>query len=246
MPRPHPWQLRSPPSRVAKFALAIAVAIHVGVLVWLNTRELGSARPPSMQGANAGAAGGLPVKNARNVHTFRVVDGDSEDAPVPRAWVRDVLGEEENVTRDDGLTVLTPHSAAKLIVQVEKPGFALHAEQFANTESSVARHTIHLKRAAVPWFIVDTIFLQRCNYCHGSNDKLGGVDLSTYARAMASRSGNAPVVIPGQPDSSRLVSVLASPPPRDSTKRRHSPITDMETDWLTVWIRQGARQVVAR
>lgn len=247
MPRLHPWQHRSATPKSVRWAIGLAVAVHVGLLAWIGSLERNAhgGLPDVMgKGASTAAIGGMPSAAKYTLHYFKVVDADSEDAPVVRAVVRDVFGENEEATRDDGSAILRSRTAAKLVIQVEKPGFAPLAEQYANLDN-YTRHTIHLTHKPVIYEIVDTIFIQRCIYCHGREGKTPGVDLTSYAKAMASRFNGNAVVVPGKPEISRLVRVLRDSLRDDGTKSPHSRVTarlsDLELDWLTVWIREGAK-----
>jgi mono/diheme cytochrome c family protein len=78
-----------------------------------------------------------------------------------------------------------------------------------------------------------------CVECHKADKAHGGVALDSYA---VMRQGNDPVVIPGQPDKSDLVRVLATSsrkrmPPRDATKRP----TAEEIALVRAWVAAGAR-----
>ena len=76
---------------------------HAAVLIWMGTRDAGRLAPPALEGAGLGApAGGLPATSGRAIHDFRVVDADSEDAPILRARVTDVLRGEEVLTDSAG------------------------------------------------------------------------------------------------------------------------------------------------
>ena len=227
----------------------LAVAAHVGVLAWLSTREAGAgaAHPPAVEGTGETGVGGMPFRDRRNIHLFRVVDKDSDYVRLGGAVVRDLLGERESVTNADGVAVLSVQASAKLVVQVEKPGYAMHAEQLGNTDTTRASHTIFLERADVPYAIVDTIFIMRCVYCHGGAGKTEGIDLTTYEKVMASRWKAAPIVAAGKPEASALVRVLTDSLGADGKRTAHARVTvrvpEREIAWLAEWVRQGARRV---
>ncbi len=118
------------------------------------------------------------------------------------------------------------------------------AREFANTEP-FASHTIVVERAPVPYALVDTIFIQRCTYCHGAVGRTRDVDLTSYTRVMTSGPPGAPIVRAGNPDSSRLVGILRDSMGRDGRPslhwRRAARIDAFELEALVEWIREGAR-----
>lgn len=244
MARPVPPR---PNRRAIAVSIAIAVGVHVAVLVWMGTRSAGRLSPPAIEGAGLGAApvGGLPASSRRAIHDFRVVDADSEDAPILRARVTDVLRGEEVLTDSSGRARLAVRPAAMFLLRVDRPGFATHTEQVANADGNAASHTIHLRRAPVPWALVDTIFIQRCIYCHGGTGRTVGIDLTTYTRVIASTSRTEPILVPGNPDASILVHVLTDTARVNGKLPYHARATQrvpqFDVDVIAQWVREGAR-----
>lgn len=227
-------------------SIAIAVGAHAAVLVWMGTRSAGRLAPPALEGAGLGApVGGLPATSRRAIHDFRVVDADSEDAPILRARVTDVLRGEEVLTDASGRARLAVRPASMFVLRVERPGFATHAEQVNTADGKSASHTIHLRRAPVPWALVDTIFIQRCIYCHGGTGRTPGIDLTSYAKAIASTSRGGPIVTPGDPKASGVVRVLTDTTRVDGKLPYHARATQrvpqFDIDLIEAWVRDGAR-----
>ena len=189
--------------------------------------------------------GGLPATSRRAIHDFRVVDADSEDAPILRARVTDVLRGEEVLTDASGRARLAVRPASMFVLRVERPGFATHAEQVNTADGKSASHTIHLRRAPVPWALVDTIFIQRCIYCHGGTGRTPGIDLTSYAKAIASTSRGGPIVTPGDPKASGVVRVLTDTTRVDGKLPYHARATQrvpqFDIDLIEAWVRDGAR-----
>ncbi|MEA3246402.1 MAG: hypothetical protein U9Q74_09630 [Gemmatimonadota bacterium] len=225
-------------------AVLVAIGVHVGLLAWLGERRAAGrgGRPPAVEGLGAGAAGGLPSTSTRNEHRFRVVHWES-GLPLAGVRVTDVFGNQVAWTASYGVAALQSRPAARLIVQFEKPGFRMVAREFGNTEP-LQSHTIVMEPAPVPYAVVDTIFIQRCNYCHGAVGRTRDVDLTTYARVMASGAPGAPIVRAGKPDSSRIVRILSDSLGPDGSPslhwRRAARLDAFELETIVAWIRAGA------
>jgi hypothetical protein len=84
------------------------------------------------------------------------------------------------------------------------------------------------------------VLRQHCLGCHGPDKQKGGLDLATFAAAMQGGSSGA-VVIPGDPDKSRLFTLPAHkeepkmPPKADK-------IPDAQLAVIRLWIEQGGRE----
>lgn len=249
MNRSWPPRLDRGARRVVIVSVALAVLAHVGFFTWLAfTRQEAATRPSAVEGFGTSfdTVSGVPMKRVRNLRAFRVINQEN-GAPVWRARVSDVLGGGQALTAQDGMALLAVRPAAQLIVQVEKPGFAPFGKRVANARREPPTETLVITPAPVPYAIVDTIFIQRCNYCHGAAGHTRGVDLTMYKRVMTSRapgSGDRMIVVPFQPDSSLLVRTLrdlydASGKPTDHATRAQR-IDEMELEWIVRWIEQGA------
>ncbi|HVZ49862.1 MAG TPA: c-type cytochrome domain-containing protein [Gemmatimonadaceae bacterium] len=235
--------------RITYVAVAIAVAAHGGLLAWANRRDAAPAarRPPAVEGLGAAAnMGGMPATAARNAHEFSVVDWEN-GAPVPGVRVTDVLGGAVVTTDSAGRGALMARPGARFVVRFEKPGFATIATPLANTGERTSRTTVRLEHADVPYALVDTIFIQRCNYCHGAVGHVAGVDLTSYGAVRAGASRFGALVRPHDPDSSRLVRVLVdtlAPDGTSSIHLRRTPRLDaFELATIVEWVREGARHV---
>lgn len=233
-------------------AVSLAVVVHVGILAVLSNRSADARgrRPPSVEGMGdrEAAVGGLPMSSDRNQHMFRVLDFENS-APLSFVRVTDVLGDRSAITGPQGTVVLMVRPGAKLVVHVEKPGYAMHAEQYENASNNLASHTVFLERQPIPYAVVDTFLIGSCNYCHGAFGTTRGVDLTTYERVMESRTNSGPVVVPFNPDSSRLIRVLldsTAAPPRSAHGRRTARPDAFDIEMLAEWIRQGARATATR
>lgn len=240
-----------PTRRVTVVAVTLAVILHVAIALALGRGADGGARRPAAVegfGDDEAAAGGMNVTRDRNRHAFRVLDWESGKS-IARARVTDVLAGTVVFTDGDGLAQLPVRPGAKLVVHVERPGFALHAAPYANTSREPARHTVRLERAAVPYALVDTIFLQRCIACHGPGQATG-VDLTSHGALMRSRGRFGPLTREYNPDSSRLVRVLVDTVGPDGRRSPHVtgmlPVPDWDVEVLAEWIRQGARPPAQR
>jgi len=79
------------------------------------------------------------------------------------------------------------------------------------------------------------IFEARCTECHGGTDPESGLDLSTYASAMAG-SEFGTVIEAGNPDGSFLVDMIAS----GEMPAEGDPVPPEELELLRSWIAEGA------
>ena len=238
--------------RVTVAAVTVALAVHAGLFVWAaQRRDAGTAaHPPVLEGSGAEpSAGGMPATRLRLERDFRVVDWE-DGRPLGGVRITDALNGDVVYTNEFGSAVLLARPAARLIVQVEKPGFALIAKDIANTDTAASLTTIRLEHADVPYAFVDTIFIQKCNYCHGAVGHVVGVDLTSFEQVTRGATANGPLVRPHDPDASRLVRVLIDsigPNGKPSLHRRRTPRLDFyELGTIVEWIREGARYVAPR
>ena len=84
------------------------------------------------------------------------------------------------------------------------------------------------------------ILRQHCNNCHNADKQRGGLDISTFA-ALKVGGSSGEVVVPGDPDKSRLYTLTAHTEepkmPPNSNK-----IDQAKIDLLRLWIEQGGRE----
>ena len=93
--------------------------------------------------------------------------------------------------------------------------------------------------ATVAWDKVAPIFQTNCAGCHNSNNPRSGLDLSSYAGAMAGGRGGSEITA-GDPDGSRLTAFLKGAgkplmPPRGS-------LSDADLATIASWIKAGAKE----
>lgn len=190
------------------------------------------------------AANGMPMSKVRYTHTFRVIDEETAQ-PVTWARVTDVLGNTQALSNADGIARLQVHAGARLIVHVEKAGFALSSAQFENAADDPPARTIILKRQLVAYAVLDTIFIQRCNYCHGAVGTTAGINLTSYDNLIRSTAHGAPLIVPEKPDSSRLYRVLVDSVDAAGKPSAHFRVTRsmsaFDREWIAQWILEGAK-----
>ncbi|MBM4193417.1 MAG: hypothetical protein FJ202_03425 [Gemmatimonadetes bacterium] len=243
--RPWPFAVRANRRNVV-ITVTIAVVLHIAAFAWIasvrQARRL-AATPPNITGLGGGVSGtgGLPATGERNVHPFLVLDADSR-RPLARAYVLDALSLDEAITNATGEAELGVRPAATFIVQVRKPGYAVHAMQVPNLERENPTRVVLLQPQQVPYASIDSIFLRRCQHCHGSDD---AVNLTSHLGLTTSRFGPWPVVIPFKPDSSLLVRALIDSVPPPGARGPHlkgvGRFRDYEVEMIYEWVRQGAR-----
>ena len=86
------------------------------------------------------------------------------------------------------------------------------------------------------------ILLTRCAVCHGLRKQEAGLQLHTV-EALLKGGKSGPVVIPGQPDKSRLLAKIHAgemPPPKQLVRYGVRPVEAAELKTLSDWIAQGA------
>lgn len=84
---------------------------------------------------------------------------------------------------------------------------------------------------------------QNCTACHNGNDSQGDVNLESYTAITKSEYDG--LVVPGQPDESRLLAVASHAdepvmPPEDNDVAAR-PLTPKELGYLKAWIQRGAK-----
>jgi mono/diheme cytochrome c family protein len=128
-----------------------------------------------------------------------------------------------------------------------------HPGQFADDELDLIRQWIEDGALAAPaseaeapplqpaaglvWADVGELFQGKCGACHGEANALGGLDLSTYASALAG-GDSGPAIEPADPDTSGLVTL--------QTEGGHpGQFDDDELGLIRRWIADGALEAAA-
>ena len=78
---------------------------------------------------------------------------------------------------------------------------------------------------------------QRCVHCHGDRSPKGNLSLTTAAAALAGGDGG-PAIVPGKPDESLLLEMIAGDPPE--MPRKDKPLSPQQVADIRKWIEQGA------
>ncbi len=239
-----------PNRRATVVAVTLAVAAHAAILIFVARARLESqdAVPPGVSGLGLGpgnqVAGGMPTSTVRFTHTFRIVDEETA-RPVTWARVSDVLGGTQTLSSADGIAHLQVRAGARLIVHVEKAGFAMATAQFENSTDDPPSRTIILRHQLVPYAILDTLFIQRCNYCHGAVGTTAGISLTSYDNVIRSTAHGGPIVVPEKPDSSRLLRILEDSVDAAGKPSAHYRVTRtmsaFDREWIAQWILEGAK-----
>jgi nitrate/TMAO reductase-like tetraheme cytochrome c subunit len=77
------------------------------------------------------------------------------------------------------------------------------------------------------------LLAERCGACHGEESPVEGLDLTSYATALAGGNGG-PAIVPGDPEASLLVRV------QSGEQRHFGQLTAEELDLIIEWIAAGA------
>jgi hypothetical protein len=84
------------------------------------------------------------------------------------------------------------------------------------------------------------ILKDRCEPCHYTKDKKGGLDVTTFAALMkGGKTKNPPIVTPGDPDKSLLLKDISGKDP--PMPKNANPLTPPQIEAITKWIKEGAR-----
>jgi cytochrome c5 len=142
-----------------------------------------------------------------------------------------------------------PESSALVVLQAEGG----HPGQFDDTELDVIRQWIEAgaleaqgsdagatepetsapEATEVTWQAeLADLFQDKCGACHGEANALGGLDLSSYASALAG-GDSGPAIEPGDPDNSPLLALQAE-------GGHPGQFDDAELDLIRQWIEAGA------
>jgi mono/diheme cytochrome c family protein len=85
---------------------------------------------------------------------------------------------------------------------------------------------------------VRPLLVQRCGSCHGPDKQQGDLRLDQRVRVLGEKPGDG-VVVPGQPDDSRLIQVIRYTP-GETQMPPSGKLPPAEIELLTNWIREGA------
>ena len=88
--------------------------------------------------------------------------------------------------------------------------------------------------------LIAPILKDRCEPCHYTKDKKGGLDVTSFASLMkGGKSKSPPIVTPGDPDKSLLIKdIVGKDPPMP---KNANPLTPPQIDAITKWIKEGAK-----
>src|SRR5262249_730179 len=96
-----------------------------------------------------------------------------------------------------------------------------------------------------PTYVDDVlpILRQSCTSCHGDDKQKGGLNLASFAN-MQQGGWSGAVVVPGDPDKSRLYLLMAH---KDEPKMppKADKLPEAQLNLLKLWIDQGARENAA-
>lgn len=87
---------------------------------------------------------------------------------------------------------------------------------------------------AVKFSDIEGIFSRTCMPCHSAGQQSAGINLTTYAGARA-------IVVPGQPEASRLVKSLYGEGASQMPKNRQ-PLPDEQIKKIEQWVKDGANK----
>jgi mono/diheme cytochrome c family protein len=90
----------------------------------------------------------------------------------------------------------------------------------------------------VTWASVQPIFRNHCVSCHDTDDKKGGLDLTTFAAARQG-GGSGRTIVAGEPDQSRLYRLVAQQE-RPFMPKDDDPLNKEQIAKLRTWLEQGA------
>ena len=110
---------------------------------------------------------------------------------------------------------------------------------FAFTAPDGAKKLDPSVAASVTWEKVAPIFQTNCGGCHNANNPRSGLDLTSYASAIAGGRGGSEIT-PGDPDNSRITAYLKGNgrplmPPRGT-------LSDADLATIASWIKAGAKE----
>lgn len=88
---------------------------------------------------------------------------------------------------------------------------------------------------------VKPILNRKCISCHGGVKKKGGFSLLFEEEALAATESGKPAIIPGDPHASDMIRRLTATDPEERMPYKEAPLTDVEIDILSRWVKQGAK-----
>lgn len=87
---------------------------------------------------------------------------------------------------------------------------------------------------------VAPILAAKCISCHGGNEPRGTLRLETFA-GMKQGGQSGQLLVPGNPNQSRIMARLLAPQPQMRMPRGQEPLAREEIQTIAAWIQQGAR-----
>jgi mono/diheme cytochrome c family protein len=97
------------------------------------------------------------------------------------------------------------------------------------------------KSDAVNFAMIQPTMQQKCIGCHGDTNPKEGLSLTSYANVMKGGE-HGPVVIPGDPDNSRLVQALRGSHGIMRMPAKADPLPEETIAAVEAWIRGGAKE----
>lgn len=88
---------------------------------------------------------------------------------------------------------------------------------------------------------VKPILNKKCITCHGGVKQQGGFSLLFRSEALANTESGKPAIIPGDPEGSEMIRRLHLKDPEERMPYKSEPLSSVEIDILTRWIKQGAK-----
>ena len=88
---------------------------------------------------------------------------------------------------------------------------------------------------------VQPIFNKYCVECHNTDKMKGNVNLESYDSVMRGRGGKKKMVIPGDPDNSRLIKLMDGKTKPPMPPERYTQPEAKEIEILRAWIKAGAK-----
>jgi len=112
----------------------------------------------------------------------------------------------------------------------------------------ICTSNVHAQAASPPadeyTTIVKPIFVANCTKCHNDTRGRGGLSLESPEGIMKGGKMDGPVIVPGHPEKSLLVSLIRHEGPADDPMPMppppHTKLSDADIAAVTKWIQDGA------